>query len=126
MTHRILDASEWGLVEHEFRQRGEPLPDPAVAFIGASFHDNGELAGFDVCSPEIHLEPLTLYEPRAFRGLHRCMEAELLRRHPGGVRYFVTTAGRSSGMAEAMGIKRCDVELRLKHLSPPVDKVEAA
>lgn len=122
MTFRVLASSEWGLVEPDYRERNVALPDPAHSFIVGAFEDSGELAGFMVCQAQIHAEPLLLKNPYAYRGILRCLEAELSRQFPSGCAYFVTTppGAVSSGMAEVMGITRCDLELRRKVLASRV------
>ena len=120
MTFRVLDPTEWGTIEQEFAVRGTSLPDPAHAFIVAAFEEGAKLAGFMVCQAQIHAEPLLLKNRYAFRGILRAVEAELARQFPGGVDYFCTTApgATSSGMAELMGIKKLDLELRRKTILP--------
>lgn len=121
MTYRVLDVSEWAALEPEFSGRGVTLPSPDRSFIVGAFKESGELAGFMVCQQQIHAEPLVLYDPRAFRGLLRAVERQLRGLFPAGISYFVTTPrGRTSDMAEAMGIKKTDLELRIKTLEPLV------
>lgn len=125
MTYRVLEQSEWAALAGEFSGRGTVLPNPGCSFIVGAFKDSGEIAGFMVCQQQIHAEPLTLYDPRAFRGLLREVERQLLGLFPAGMSYFCTTApgSVSAGMAEVMGIERLDLELRAKTLSPAKEKV---
>ncbi len=116
MTYKTIPPEDWSSVEHEFTSRGVGLPDPSLAFIVGAFSDEGKLAGFMVCQPQLHAEPLCLYDPFALRGLIHALESELMTRY-GTSHYYAFAADRVAGMAEAVGMKKLEVGVYQKCLS---------
>ncbi len=116
MTYRTIPPAEWASVEHEFTSRGVGLPDPVSSFIVGAFSDEGKLAGFMVCQPQLHAEPLCLYDPCALRGLVSALESELMSRF-GNSNYYAFASGRVAGMAEAVGMKKLELGVYQKCLS---------
>lgn len=107
MTFRVLEPSEWKLVEAEFASREVALPDPKTSFIVGAFHEGAYgdgLAGFVVCQPVMHLEPLVLYNPHALRGLVHEAERWMAQKFTGC--FYAFAEGRVAGLAEAMGLEK--------------------
>jgi hypothetical protein len=115
MTYRVLEVSEWYLVQKEFDDRNIPMPDPRFAMVIAAFEGTEDdstpvMAGFIVLQMQFHAEPLVVYNPLATRGLISTMEEELSKR-VGKTHYYVFAEGRVAELARAMGIERVDMDI---------------
>lgn len=113
MTFRLLETSEWPLLEHEFTSRGYPLPDPKFAMIAAAFQDEA-MVGFLVCQLQIHFEPLVCSNGFAIRGLFRKLEEELLLKAGSATYYSFVGNDNTAGLAEAMGMAEIKSRIYMK------------
>lgn len=116
MTYRLLDVSEWPLIENEFTSRGYALPDPKFAMIAAAFTDEdpSAMVGFLVCQLQIHFEPLVCANGYAIRGLFRKLEEELLLKAGSATYYSFVGNDNTAGLAEAMGMAEMKTRVFLK------------
>lgn len=120
MTYRVLDVdTEWHLLEHEFRNRNVPMPDPRFAMIIAAFDkENGieVIEGFVVCQLQFHAEPLVVYNPHCLTGLISTLEKELLRR-VGACNYYAFADGKVAQIAQLLGFQKVSEDIFRKELT---------
>jgi hypothetical protein len=118
MTYRLLDVSEWPLIEHEFLSRGYTLPDPKFAMIAAAFteQDPQTIDSFLVCQLQLHFEPLVLKTPMAIRGLFRVLEQKLIEDVGSATYYSFAGSDTVAGLAEAMGMAEMKTRVYLKSI----------
>lgn len=116
MTFRLLETSEWPLLEHEFTARGYALPDPKFAMIAAAFTDEDPQAmvGFLVCQLQLHFEPLVASNGFAIRGLVRTLEDELLLKTGSATYYSFAGSEQVGKICEAMGMAEMKTRVYLK------------
>lgn len=106
MIYRRLGPGDKEYLEQvvkEHEGRGISLPHPNSVIIQAAILDN-KLQGFILVQPQLHCEPLVLYNPAAYRGLMSSMEVEVRKSVTQGALYL-TAEGRISKMAEIVGFE---------------------
>lgn len=102
-TYHLLTTEERAGIVEEFSSRGFRAPGPEALVMGA-FRD-GILSGFQVLQPQLHAEPLVVYDPHCVKGLSQAIDELVQGALGAGSRYFVLAEGRVAELAEGLGWK---------------------